>query len=138
MAKTLGTNASKPLGCFSKLNTNGSIYHPFINFKNHGKICDSNLNSNVMTITSFDLWISRFAHNTFALVTHFIKSQCVPSHVIVGLFEATNTTRVATTMQVGDFLNAQSTKFKFKIPLRGNFLLFHSFSTYTLIESAAF
>jgi hypothetical protein len=98
MVKTLGIHASKPLGYHSKLNANGSIYH--------GTICDSTLDSNVMTITPFDLWISRFTHNTFALVTHFINSQWVPCHVIVGLFEAINTTRVATIMQVGDVLSS--------------------------------
>jgi hypothetical protein len=77
MVKMLGTHASKPLGYLSKLSIDGSIYHPFIDFKNHRTICDSTLNSNVMARTFFDFWTSKFSHNTFALVIHFINSQWV-------------------------------------------------------------
>jgi hypothetical protein len=42
-------------------------------------------------MTSFDLWMSKFGHDTFVIVINFINSQWVPCHVIVAFFEATNT-----------------------------------------------
>jgi hypothetical protein len=39
-----------------------------------------------VTTTFFDLWMSRFGHDTFALVINFINSQWVPCHVTLGLF----------------------------------------------------
>jgi len=44
----------------------------------------------VTTTCSFDLWMSRFGHNTFVLVINFLNSQWVPWHVTMGFFEATN------------------------------------------------
>ncbi len=43
---------------------------------------------------------------TFVLVINFINSLWVPCHVIVGLFEAINTSRVAMVAQVKDFLSS--------------------------------
>ncbi len=38
---------------------------------------------------SLDLWMSKGAHNTFALVINFLGFDRQPKHVIIGLFEAT-------------------------------------------------
>ncbi len=58
-----------------------------------------------VTITCFDLWISRFGHYTFAFVINTINSQWVPCHVAMGLFEIVDTTWVIMAMQVKDFLS---------------------------------
>jgi hypothetical protein len=49
----------------------------------------------ITTTTSIDLWMSRFGHDTFALVINFINSHWVPCHVTMGLFEAIDTFGVA-------------------------------------------
>jgi hypothetical protein len=53
------------------------------------------LESCIITTTSFDLWMSIFGHDTFDLIIIFINSHWVPCHVIVGLFEAMDTSRIA-------------------------------------------
>jgi hypothetical protein len=63
------------------------------------------LDSCVITTTSFDLWMSRYGHDTFALVINFINSLWVPCHVTVALFETIDTSRVVMAMQVKDFLS---------------------------------
>jgi len=45
------------------------------------------------TITSFDLWMNKGAHDVFALVLNFLGSNWQPKYIIVGLFEATNISR---------------------------------------------
>jgi len=62
------------------------------------------LDSCVIT-TSFDLWISKFGHRTFALVINFINLLWVPCHVIVGFFETIDTSKVVMVAQVKDFLS---------------------------------
>ncbi len=62
------------------------------------------LESYVIATTSFDLWMSKSRHDTFAILINFINSQWVPCHVIVALFEATNTIGVAMAMQIRDLL----------------------------------
>jgi hypothetical protein len=62
------------------------------------------LKSYVTTTSSFNLWMSRSRHNTFALVINFINSYWVPCHVKVGLFEAIDTIGVVMVMQVRDLL----------------------------------
>jgi hypothetical protein len=64
------------------------------------------LDSYVTTIASFDLWMFRSRHDTFVLVINFINSLWVPYHVIVGLFEATDMSRVAMVMQIKDLLSS--------------------------------
>jgi hypothetical protein len=64
------------------------------------------LDSCVTTIVSFDLLMSKFGHNTFALVINFINSLWVPYNVTLGLFEAINTIRVAMATQVKDLLSS--------------------------------
>jgi hypothetical protein len=59
----------------------------------------------VMTTTSFELWMSKLGHGTFDLVINFINSQWVPCHVIVGLFEAIDTAKIAMAMHVKDLLD---------------------------------
>ncbi len=36
----------------------------------------------------FDLWMSKGAHNIFALVINFLGFDWQPKHVTIGLFEA--------------------------------------------------
>jgi len=45
------------------------------------------LESYITSTASFDLWMGKFGHDTFALVINFINSHCVPCHVTMGLFE---------------------------------------------------
>jgi hypothetical protein len=54
--------------------------------------------------TTFDLWMSRLGYDTFSLVINFINPGWVPCHIIVGLFEATNTFGVTLVEQVKVFL----------------------------------
>jgi hypothetical protein len=70
------------------------------------------LNSYVTTIASFDLWMFRFRHDTFVLVINFINSLWVPCHVIVGLFEATNMSRVVMVVQIKDLLSSYNVQNK--------------------------
>jgi len=44
---------------------------------------------------SFDLWMSRVGHDTFAMVVSSLNDFWEPGHVIMGIFEVQNTTRVA-------------------------------------------
>jgi len=64
------------------------------------------LDSCVTTIVYFDLWMSKFGHNTFTLVINFINSKWVPYNVTLGLFEAINTIKVAMVTQVKDLLSS--------------------------------
>jgi hypothetical protein len=41
------------------------------------------------TITSFDLWMNKGAHDVFALVVNFLGFNWQPKHIIIGLFETT-------------------------------------------------
>jgi hypothetical protein len=59
-----------------------------------------------ITTTFFDLWMSRFGHNTFAFGINFINSHWVPCHVTMGLFEATDTFGVAIATQVKELLSS--------------------------------
>jgi putative flippase GtrA len=40
----------------------------------------------VFIITNFDLWMSKGAHNVFALVMNFLKEDWVTKHITIGLF----------------------------------------------------
>jgi hypothetical protein len=42
-------------------------------------------------IAKFNLWMSRLAYDTFALVINLINEAWVPCYIIIGLFEAFNT-----------------------------------------------
>jgi hypothetical protein len=44
------------------------------------------LKSCITTTASFDLWMSKYGHDTFALIINFINSHWVFCHVRVGLF----------------------------------------------------
>jgi hypothetical protein len=43
-------------------------------------------------ITSFDLWMSKGAHDVFALVITFLELNWKPKQITFGLFEVVNTT----------------------------------------------
>jgi hypothetical protein len=45
------------------------------------------------TIASFDLWMSKGAHDVFALVISFLNEKWQPQHITIGLFEVNETTR---------------------------------------------
>ncbi len=64
------------------------------------------LDSCVTTIASFDLWMSKFGHNTFALVINFINLQWVLYNVTLGLVETINTIGIAMATQVKDLLSS--------------------------------
>ncbi len=58
------------------------------------------LPSCVICTTSFNLWMSHGAHDTFAMIVSFINNLWEPTHVIVGIFEVHNTIGVAIANQV--------------------------------------
>jgi hypothetical protein len=62
------------------------------------------LESCVTTIGSFDLWMYRSGHDTFALVINFINPKWAPYYVIVGLFETINIAGVTMATQVKDLI----------------------------------
>ncbi len=66
MAKIVG-QASNPLSPISKLEANGQACH-------HAKYMLLALDFCVTPTASFDLWMSRSEHHTFALVINFINS----------------------------------------------------------------
>jgi hypothetical protein len=43
--------------------------------------------------TSFDLWMSKGAHDVFALVINFLNEKWQPQHITIRLSEANKTTR---------------------------------------------
>jgi hypothetical protein len=62
------------LGCFFELKANGSICHPCIGFqvsKTMEEYVIPTLEYCVIT-TSFDLWMSKSGHDTFAILINFI------------------------------------------------------------------
>jgi hypothetical protein len=99
--------ATKSLGCLSESKVNGSICHPCTSFqisKTMEEYVIPTLESCIIATTSFDLWMSKFGHDTFAIVINFINSQWVPCHVTMALFEATSTIGVTMAVQVRDLL----------------------------------
>ncbi len=58
-----------------------------------------------ITTTFFNLWMSRFGHDTFALVINFINSHWVPCHVTMGISEAINTFGIVMATQVKELLS---------------------------------
>jgi len=106
MAKMVG-HASKSPSPISKSKANGPTCHLMFGGQDYGKICVANFGflCDVMATTSFDLWMSKFGHNTFILVINFINSEWVPCHVTMGLLGTTNMARIAMVMQVKDLLS---------------------------------
>ncbi len=45
----------------------------------------------VFMIACFDLWMSKRAHDIFALVTIFLRNYWMPKHITSGLFEVFET-----------------------------------------------
>jgi hypothetical protein len=43
------------------------------------------------TTTSFDLWMSKRAHDFFALIVQFLRLDWMPKHVTIRLFETIET-----------------------------------------------
>ena len=57
------------------------------------------------TVTAtFDLWMSKGAQDTFALVISFLTTNWEPKHITVGLFEAYDTTGVDLAVQLRGLL----------------------------------
>jgi hypothetical protein len=46
------------------------------------------LDNYIIIITSFDVWMSKRAHDIFALVVNILGVDSQPKHVLIGLFEA--------------------------------------------------
>ncbi len=64
------------------------------------------LDSYVIAIASFDLWMSKFGHDTFVLMINFINSLCVPCPMTMGIIETTNMFGIAMVVQVKDLLSS--------------------------------
>ncbi len=47
--------------------------------------------------TSFDLWMSKWAYDIYALVINFLGFDWQPKHIAIGLFQASYTSRHALT-----------------------------------------
>jgi hypothetical protein len=58
-----------------------------------------------VTTTSFDSWMSIFEHDMFISMIDFINSLWVFCHVTMGLFETTDTSKVAMATHLKDFLS---------------------------------
>ncbi len=56
-------------------------------------------------ITSFDLWMSKGAHDVFTLVINFLNEKWQPKHVTIGLFEANETIGQAMARNLTELLN---------------------------------
>ncbi len=63
------------------------------------------LYDNCCATTSFDLWMSKGAHDVFALVISFLGFDWNPKQITLGLFETTKTTWQALAINFIDFLN---------------------------------
>jgi hypothetical protein len=55
--------------------------------------------------TSFDLWMSKGAHDIFGLVINFLGSDWQPKHVTIGLFQAIKTNGQALTNNLTKLLD---------------------------------
>jgi hypothetical protein len=45
----------------------------------------------ISTTSTFDLWMSKGAHDVFIVVVNFLSSKCKAKHIIIGLFIVSNT-----------------------------------------------
>ncbi len=70
------------------------------------------LNDSSCVTTSFDLWMSKGAHDVFFLVIIFLGSNWKPKHVTFGLFEATETTKQTLVKNFIEFLDAYGLKIR--------------------------
>ncbi len=64
------------------------------------------LNDCSCATTSFDLWMSKGAHDVFVLVIKFLGFDWKPKHVTLGLFEATKSIRHVLVRNLIQLLNA--------------------------------
>jgi hypothetical protein len=64
------------------------------------------LNDCSCATTSFDLWMSKGAHDVFILVIKFLGSNWKPKHIIFGLFEIVKTTWQALARNLIELLDA--------------------------------
>jgi hypothetical protein len=55
--------------------------------KNEISICFTKIGRLYIATTSFNLWISKGAHDIFALLINFLGSYWQPKQVTIGLFE---------------------------------------------------
>jgi hypothetical protein len=70
------------------------------------------LNDYNCAIVSFDLWMSKGAHDVFVLVIIFLGFDWKPKHVILGLFEAIETIGKALARNLIELLDAYSLRNK--------------------------
>jgi len=62
--------------------------------------------------TSFDLWMSKGAHDIFGLVINFLGSDWQPKHLTIGLFQAIKTNGQALTNNLRKLLDQYGLKNK--------------------------
>jgi hypothetical protein len=54
---------------------------------------------------TFDLWMSKGAHDVFAMVVNFLSTSLELKHVMIGLFEANDMNSVAMVVKIKHILN---------------------------------
>jgi hypothetical protein len=47
----------------------------------------------VFVIISFNVWMSKGAHDVFALVVNFLRENCMPKHIMISLFKTSKTSK---------------------------------------------
>lgn len=77
-----------PCMVFPKLNQIVEQIIPSLVEKTMEKHVFLTLGCRAIVTTSFYLWMSRFQHDTFALVINFFNSQWVSYYIMMGLFKA--------------------------------------------------
>jgi hypothetical protein len=60
--------------------------------------------------TSFDLWMSKWAYDIFALVIKFLRVLWQPKHIAIGLLKAFDTSRYALAKDLTNLLSKYDLK----------------------------
>jgi hypothetical protein len=71
------------------------------------------LDNYIIIIASFDLWMSKGAHDTFALVVNILRVYSQPKHVPIELFKANETIGQALAKNLIKFLDTYGLRKKF-------------------------
>lgn len=77
-------------------------------------------------IATFNLWMSRLAYDTFALVINLINEAWVPCYIIIGLFEAFTTFGAIFVEQVKVMLVEFNSTNKVIVYVKDDFEFFHN------------
>ncbi len=70
------------------------------------------------TIANFYLWMSKGAHDVFALVINFLNEEQQPQHIIIRLFEANESTKQAMARNLIELLDQYDLRKKIVTMLR--------------------